>query len=244
MILVTGASGTVGGAVAASLTARGHPVRRMSRTGRTPGHPVAGPPVAGPSAGRPGPGRAGDVPDETATGDFDDPESLRRAMDGVRAALVVTSDPLSPWQDGNVVSAAQRAGVERLVKLSLLSVADDGAHDLVTEWQRTAEAGIRDSGLAWTVLRPRAFMTNTLAWARQLRAGRAVRAWPADAPTTPVDPRDIAEVAALALTAPRHAGRTYALTGPAALSSREQLAVLADVLGRPLTLHEWTPAQA
>ncbi|MEU1307544.1 NAD(P)H-binding protein [Streptomyces cinnamoneus] len=217
-ILVTGASGTVGGATARLLAAGGHPVRLLGRD----------------AARLPDPGPDGEV----VTGDFADPAALRAAMEGVEAVLVVTPDPRLPGHDANVVRAAQEAGVRRLVKLSALAVADPGAQDFITRWQREAEERIRACGLAWTMLRPRAFMSNTLAWAGDIRASGTVRAWPADARAACVDPYDIACVAVRVLTEPGHTGRAYALTGPAAVTAREQTEVLARVLGRPLAFEE------
>ncbi|MFP8960099.1 NAD(P)H-binding protein [Streptomyces nanhaiensis] len=218
MILLTGASGTVGRETARLLTADGHRVRLLTRD-------PARLPEPGPLA-------------ETAVGDFGDPGAVRAAMSGVRAVLVVTSDPLNPGHDAALVRAARQAGVRRLVKLSALAVTDPEADDLITRWQREAEETVRASGLEYTLLRPRAFMSNTLAWAADVRRSGTVRLWPADAPSACVDPLDVAAVAARALTGPGHAGRAYALTGPRPLTARQQVQVLARELGRPLTVEE------
>jgi uncharacterized protein YbjT (DUF2867 family) len=58
-----------------------------------------------------------------------------------------------------------------------------------------------------------------------------------------VDPRDVAEIAVAALLDPGHAGRTYTLTGPETLHPHEQAAVLGEVLGRPVPLHDLSPAE-
>ncbi|MFI9238932.1 NAD(P)H-binding protein [Streptomyces sp. NPDC053079] len=222
-ILLTGASGTVGGATARLLAGRGHAVRLLGRD-------AARLPDLGPAA-------------ERATGDFADVAALRSAMEGIRAVLVVTADPRLPGHDANVVRAARDAGVRHLVKLSALAVTDPGAQDLITCWQRGAEELVRDSGLDWTLLRPRAFMTNTLAWADGIRRSGTVRAWPADAPGACVDPGDVAAVAARVLTEDGHAGQAYGLTGPAAVTAREQAGLLAGALGRPLAFEELAPEQ-
>ncbi|MEU7132753.1 NAD(P)H-binding protein [Streptomyces sp. NPDC046261] len=222
-ILVTGASGTVGGATARLLTASGHAVRLLGRD-------AARLPDLGPRA-------------EAVTGDFADVAALRSAMTGIHAVLVVTGDPRLPGHDANVVRAAQDAGVRHLVKLSALAVTDPGAQDLITCWQRAAEERVRASGLGWTLLRPRAFMTNTLAWADGIRGSGTVRAWPADASNACVDPRDVAHVAARALTEDGHAGQAYALTGPAAVTARQQAELLGRALGRPLAFEELAPEQ-
>ncbi|MEU4352250.1 SDR family oxidoreductase [Streptomyces sp. NPDC023838] len=223
MILVTGATGTVGGEVA-RLLAAGHPLRILAR--RPERVAVTGPAV------------------EVVGGEYADRDSLDRALKGVRAAFLVTGSIGEP-DDVRFVEAARDAGVRHLVKLSAMAVTDPAADDLITRRQRENEEAVRESGLAWTLLRPRAFMTNTLSWARSVREEGVVRALYGDAPNATVDPRDIAEVAARALTEPGvHEGRAYALSGPAALTPAEQTALLGDALGRPLRFEELAPERA
>ncbi|MFJ8001781.1 NAD(P)H-binding protein [Streptomyces sp. NPDC096310] len=224
MILLTGVTGTVGRLVAERLTTA-EPVRLLSRDPRR-------------AAALAGPGT------EVVGGDFADPASLAAALTGVRAAFLVTADPLAPAHDEHFVTAARRAGVSHVVKLSASAVAEPDADDLITRWQRGAEDLLRASGLAWTFLRPRAFMSNTLGWARSVRDEGVVCAFRGTAPHATVDPRDIAEVAALALTGAVLPGRAHPLTGPAAISAAEQVAVVSGLLRRPLRLVELTRDQA
>ncbi|MEE1798498.1 NAD(P)H-binding protein [Streptomyces sp. JV176] len=224
MILLTGVTGTVGRLVAERL-ATSEPVRLLSRDPRR-------------LAALAGPGT------EVVGGDFADPASLAAALSGVRAAFLVTSDPLAPVHDEHFVTAARRAGVAHVVKLSARAVAEPDAEDLITRWQRSAEDLLRASGVGWTFLRPRAFMSNTLGWARSVRDEGVVRAFHGASPNATVDPRDIAEVAALALTGAVLPGRAHPLTGPAAISAAEQVAVLSGLLRRPLRLVELTRDQA
>ncbi|MFF0434055.1 NAD(P)H-binding protein [Streptomyces sp. NPDC004327] len=176
--------------------------------------------------------------------DFDVPGGLDRAMEGADALFVVTFDPASPRHDAHLLHAATTAGVRHVVKLSALAVTDPDAQDLVTRWQRECERLWQASGMTWTLLRPRAFMSNCLAWAGSVRAGEPVATLYGDAPNACVDPADVAEVAARALTGAEHAGRAYALTGPAALSAREQVEQLAACLHQPLRHLELTEDQA
>jgi (4-alkanoyl-5-oxo-2,5-dihydrofuran-3-yl)methyl phosphate reductase len=236
-VVVTGATGTVGGEVARRLVAAGHPVRLLARRPerlREPG--LAGP--AGPRT-------------EVVAADLDADEHARlaAALNGARSVFVLTVNPLRPEHDERLVRAAlavRHATGPRLVKLSALAVTDPAAQDLITRWQRENEARVLASGLPWTLLRPRAFMSNALAWAPGIRAERTVRAPAGDGRNACVAPGDIAEAAVRALTedADRHDGRAYALTGPAAISPREQTEQLAEVLGRPLRFAELTPEQA
>ncbi|MGP4047410.1 NAD(P)H-binding protein [Streptomyces sp. 2A115] len=220
-ILLTGASGTVGREVAARLDQK-LPVRILARNPQR----VIG---AGPRA-------------ELVVGDYADPASLERAMRGVHTAFVVTND-VGGSDDARLVRAAHIAGVRRLVKLSAAAVEDPQADDLITRWQRDSEDLIRSSGLTWTFLRPRSFMSNTLAWASSIRSEGVVRALYGTSANACVDPRDIAEVAVRALTEDGHEGRAYTLTGPEPLTAVEQTAELSRALGIPLTFAELTPGQ-
>ncbi|WP_328484372.1 MULTISPECIES: NAD(P)H-binding protein [unclassified Streptomyces] len=222
MVLVTGATGTVGREVLRTFPA-GRPLRIMSRD----------------------PSRVSQAPSgaETVAGDYEDPLSLDRALAGVETAFLVTARP-GGGDDAAFVAAARRAGVRRLVKLSAAAVSDPGAGDVITRWQRAAEECVRGCGLRWTLLRPRAFMSNSLAWAESVRDERTVRALYGTSPNACVDPRDIAEVAVRVLTEQGHDGRTYTLTGPRALTAAEQTEELSRLLGVPLRFVELSPARA
>ncbi|MFF4830215.1 NAD(P)H-binding protein [Streptomyces sp. NPDC001315] len=222
MILVTGATGTVGGQVA-GLLAGTRPLRILARRRSE----VA---AAGPDA-------------EVVRGEYADHGSLLRALTGVRAAFLVTNDIAEP-DDERFVAAARASGVRHVVKLSAYAVADPQAQDLITRKQRQNERILRDSGLDWTFLRPRAFMSNALAWAPRVRSDGVVRALHGSAPDACVDPRDIAEVAVRALTGPGHEGKAYQLTGPEAITPQQQTACLSEALGRPLRFQELTADQA
>jgi uncharacterized protein YbjT (DUF2867 family) len=94
---------------------------------------------------------------------------------------------------------------------------------------------VRESGVGWTFLQPDSFMSNTLQWVPQLRAGDVVRAPFAGVRIATIDPYDVAAVAAAALTTGDHAGRSYRLSGPESLLPADRVAILGRVLGRDLT---------
>ncbi|MFE2750828.1 NAD(P)H-binding protein [Actinosynnema sp. NPDC059335] len=161
-------------------------------------------------------------------GDHTDPASLDRAMAGVTAVFLLgpgTAD--LPAYDLALLDAARRAGVPKVVKLSAIPVGP------VAGWHRPGEDAAR-AFPAWTLLRASLFASNSLQWAPLIAAGEPV---PNPTGTTRlgvVDPRDLAEVAVEALRHDHH-GRAYTLTGPELISVPEQVAVLAEVLDRPLT---------
>jgi uncharacterized protein YbjT (DUF2867 family) len=88
--------------------------------------------------------------------------------------------------------------------------------------------------MAWTMLRPAGFASNSLGWAEAVKSGGPIPNFTGDGAQPIVDPRDVAAVAVAALTTPDHDSRTYELTGPELLSVPAQVAILAKVLGRPL----------
>jgi (4-alkanoyl-5-oxo-2,5-dihydrofuran-3-yl)methyl phosphate reductase len=222
-IAVTGAAGTVGGLVARML-APGHWVRSLTRD---PDRAL----------------RAG-VAGQVVGADLAELPGLKRAVAGADALLAVTFDPLGPVHDENLLAAARAGGVRHVVKLSALAVTDPDADDLITRWQRECEERLRAAGTSWTLLRPRAFMSNSLGWAASVRDEGVVRTLHGASRNSCVDPLDVARAAALSLTRPGHAGRAHALTGPGALSAVEQTEQLARGLGRPLRHEELTEEQA
>ncbi|MDQ0401524.1 uncharacterized protein YbjT (DUF2867 family) [Streptomyces sp. DSM 40167] len=218
VILVTGATGTVGREVVRRLP-RDLAVRVMARV----------------------PSRVGEraVGWEVVAGDYADPASLDRALRGVGRAFLVTSR-VGGDDDARFLRAARVAGVRHVVKVSAAAVADGGADDVITRWQRRAEELLRDSGMGWTVLRPRSFMSNALSWAGSVASEGVVRALYGTSANACVDPRDVAAVAVCALTGEGHEGRIHTLTGPRPLTAVEQTAELGRVLGRPLRFEELT----
>jgi len=217
MILVTGASGNVGRQVVEQLVAAGEPVRAVSRDPARTTWPTGVETVAG--------DLVGGVPPE--------------AFHDVRAVH------LFPAPEGvdDVVTAARAAGVEHVTVLSSLSASWETDNPL--QRRHTAvERAVEGSGLTWTHLRPGMFMTNTLAWAPAIRAGEAVRAPYGESVAAPVHEADIAAVAVAALLDPtRHAGAAYELSGPEALSQRDRVRVLAEVLGREVRFEEQSRAE-
>ncbi|MFD5009137.1 SDR family oxidoreductase [Streptomyces chartreusis] len=215
MILVTGATGTIGSEVVRQLAARGEKVRALTRD---------------PAAAR--------VPSgvEAVPGHPGDRASVEGAMAGVAAAFLVgVFGPDDAEQDRGLVEAARAAGVRRIVKLSSIGTGDPRLAGF-GRWHLPGEEAVRGSGLEWTVLRPSSFASNTLAWADAVRAGTPAPNPMGEGKQGVVDPRDVAEVAVRTLLEPGHHGRTYTLTGPETISASGQAAVLGEILGRPVTV--------
>lgn len=224
MYLVTGATGNIGGKVLDRLHAAGHKVRALTRD---------------PSRARLPAGV------DVVAADLGDPATLPAALDGVRKVFLMSLGHHKSTHDANLVAAAQRAGVAHIVQLSTLGVeeADEENDTPLGRWHRMAERALTGSSVGWTILRPNGFMTHALGWAPGIRRDSVVRSPIADLPEALVAPEDIADVAVRALTGDGHEGVAYALTGPAALTTRQQVDVLAQVLGRPLRFEQISLAE-
>src|SRR6266496_3252688 len=219
MILVTGATGNVGGELVRQLRAVQQPVRALVRIAD----------------------RAGALRGvETAMGDLNEPASLVTALKGVRGVFLLGGYPDMP----GILAAIQQAGVEHIVLLSSRSLVGGKPDNAIVKMWMASEAAVTSSCVSWTILEPSGFMSNALRWAPQIRAGDVIRAPFADAPIAAIDPADIAAVAAAALTSPGHDSRTYILTGPEALRPADQVKVLAEVLGRNLRFEAQPDAEA
>ncbi len=211
MILVLGATGKVGRALIPALLDAGAAVRALTRD----------------------PAKAAiDPRAEIVRGDLDDTAALPRLLDGVDRVFVLTQGATVD-RERAVAEASARAGVRRLVKLSTTGV-HFGSDDPITRAHAQAEQAIREAGPDWTILRPGAYMDNRFAWRNSVRADNSVYVPEGDPASALVHVRDIADVAVAALTQPGHEGATYELTGGEALTTEQQVAQLAEALGRPL----------
>jgi uncharacterized protein YbjT (DUF2867 family) len=214
MILVTGGTGTVGQATVRALKARGKPFKIGTRD----------------------PGRAKASGTRAVELDFERPDTVAQALLGINRVLSLT--PVTDQQDvwiRTLVTAAKRAGVKHVVRLSVIGAGPDASPAFARAHGESEEV-IRSSGLAWTFLRPTFFAQNFVNYYGVTpQADATVRLPHGDGRTAWVDVRDVGEVAAAALTDRRHEGKAYELTGPEALGDAEALAILGEALGHAYT---------
>jgi uncharacterized protein YbjT (DUF2867 family) len=218
-VLVTGASGHVGRAVLDALVAAGQDVRASSRDANSL-----------------------ELPDSVAkvSIDLEKPETLEGALDGVDRVFLYAR----PQGIDEFVKAAEVAGVRHVVLLSSAATLEPHSEtSRIAALHRAVEHALAAASFGETLLNPGAFATNALGWARDVADGVVRTAYP-DARIGAIHEKDMADVAARVLIDGSHVGEALALTGPEAISFREQAAILADVLGRPLEVEELTPAQA
>jgi uncharacterized protein YbjT (DUF2867 family) len=222
MLLVTGATGTVGSEVLTRLAAQGVRVRAVTRDLRkTAANPL--PHV------------------EFVRGDFEDPESMRRACSGVsRAFLLSNSTDRAEHQQIGFTRVAQQSGVRHIVKLSQLH-ADANSPGRFLRYHAAAEAAVQASGLTFTFLRPNLYMQGLLNFRQTIQEKNAFFAAAGDARISAVDVRDLADVAVAALTSSRHDNRVYSLTGPEALTFADMARQLSKAVGRTVTFVDVPP---
>lgn len=221
MILITGATGNIGRELIPLLLETGQPIRVFVRDERKVAYV--------------------DERVERVVGDLDKAETFVPAVKGVERIFLVTYET---QQDINVIEAAKRAGVRHIVKLSTLEATDHKIQ--VGKWHYEREDLIRASGLDWTFLRPGMFMSNSIEWWAESIKGQGSVFFPGGkkGKVAPVDPRDVARVAAAALTEPGHDGQAYELTGSKLFTIGEMVQVISDVLGKPIQYVDIPPIAA
>jgi uncharacterized protein YbjT (DUF2867 family) len=223
MIFVTGATGNVGNQVARILASGGVHVRTITRNPEAAHLPARV---------------------EALRGDFTDPETLARNVDGADAIFLMMPPSLA---DLVPVVEAVAPRVQRIVFLSSALVRDDDEQprSFIAQRHKAVEDALKRSGVAWTTLRPGYFAANAMRfWQPQLRSSDVLRFPLPDARFAAIHERDIAEIAALALTGEGHEGNAYVLTGPGVATAREQLAEIARSTGRSLVYEEVTGEEA
>ena len=218
MILVTGASGTVGREVVAALAAKGAKFKAGYRT------------------------RPQNIPDrvESVAIDFDRPETIAPALRAVESVFLL-SNMVEP--EKRVVDEAKRAGVKRIVKLSVNGAAEEAF--TFARWHRAVEEHIEGSSLGWTFLRPSGFMQNFDNYMGDTirRQGAFYTATGPAGAGAHIDARDIGAAAAAVLTGGGHDKKAYELTGPRAITYDEAARILSQAAGREIKHVAITPEQ-
>jgi uncharacterized protein YbjT (DUF2867 family) len=176
---------------------------------------------------------------EAVYGDLNQPDTFADSLAGVTGIFLMSGYDRVEELLANAVAA----GVRRVALLSSSSVVGKSTDNAVAAYHLAAEQAVIASGLEWTFLRPNTFMSNTLRWLDQVRAGDVIRVQFPDVPISTIHPRDLADVAVRALTDEGHAGSAYRLSGPVALKPAEQVEILGQALGRKLVAQELTRAE-
>jgi uncharacterized protein YbjT (DUF2867 family) len=222
MIVVTGATGTLGRPLVALLKDQGIAVRAVARSAE-----------------------AGMVPAgvDVHRADLARPQDVAPALEGASALFV---HPRAVGESaGKLLALAAEKGVRRVVVLSAINVDDDPAYQpsrLNGDRNKEVEEAVAGGGLPWVAVRASSFAANAIGmFGAQVRAGDVVRAPYANFAEAPIHESDLAAVIARALVDDDLDGRRIPVTGPQSLTHEEMVADIGEVIGRPLRFEEVPP---
>jgi uncharacterized protein YbjT (DUF2867 family) len=220
-ILITGATGNIGGEVVQRLIEKNAPIRGLVRD----------------------PKKATKLTQqgiELAVGDLSQPETLEAALQGIeKAFLVLPNLPNQVELECAFIDAAKRSGVKQIVKLSVMRAGE--VPSTFQKWHRQIEEHLEQSGIAWTHLRPNMLMQNMRWFAQTIAENGAFYNCVSDTKISHVDGRDVSAVAAACLSEAGHENKSYVLTGAKALTFNEIAAMLSQAMGRPVQYIDLPP---
>ena len=221
MILITGASGTVGQEVLNQIAQTGQPIRAAFQSAA----------------------KASTAPAsvETVIMDYNQPETIRAALRDVdKVFLVGPVAPNLPELERKATDEIARSGVRQIVKLSAM-----GGHAATFPRQhQESEDYIKSSGIHHTFLRPNGFMQNMVNYnGATIRSQNAFYGSQGEGQVSHIDLRDIAAIAVRVLTEQGHLGKIYTLTGPEAVSNSRIAEILSRTLGREIKYVDLPPEQ-
>lgn len=212
MILITGASGTVGKAVLNEVALSGAKHKAMYRSANEAAKAPAG--------------------TQAVLADFAKKETLAAALRDVDAVYLVCSPiPDLVQLESNMIDSCRTAGVKHIVLNSALGAGDYPKS--FPSWHRKVEDKLKTTGISFAILRPNSFHQNVVTYfAPSIRAQGVFYSSMGNARVSFLDVRDIAVAAAKALSAGEHSGKTYELNGPEALSYAELAEKISKHAGR------------
>ena len=213
MILITGSTGLIGSEVLRLLSQASVPARALVR------RPHTGPELPGIT---------------WVTRDLSQPETLPSAFAGCTKLFLLTGNSENFYDlQHNAIVAALQSGVTQVVKLSAFG-ASPHSNSMIGRRHYQIETELRESGMAWTMLRPHHFMQNLLSQVDNIVNDGVVYSSSGDGRIPFIDTRDIAAVAIVTLTQPGHTGKKYVITGSELLSYRQATDLLSAAIGKPL----------
>ncbi|MEK4460867.1 SDR family oxidoreductase [Paenibacillus sp. FSL R7-0048] len=226
MIVIMGATGTIGSALLERLVDLGVPVRALSRE---------------PEKLRDQIGEKSRSIIEVAFVDASDPTSVRRAFTGAsQLFLAMSNSPRQIELETSIIQIATESGIKHIVKISSPAF-EQSAPVAVAGWHQEIENTLRVSGITHTVLRPYAFMQNLMRFAPTITTQNVFFGSMGVSPCNFIDCRDIADVAAEVLTNDKVSGHIYTLTGSEIFSYPQIASRLSALLNRPISYINMDP---
>jgi len=219
MIVIIGATGTIGSALLKRLVDLRVPVRALSREPHKLRIQIE---------------KLDQSKIEIVAADASDPDCLRRAFAGAsQLFLAMSNSPKQVEMETSIINIAVTAGIKHIVKISSPAF-EKSSPVAIAGWHLEIENVLRDSGLTHTILRPYAFMQNLLHLVPMVAAQDAIFGSMGNSACNFIDCRDIADVAAEVLTNPNAAGQIYTLTGSQTFSYAQIANKLSALLNRTI----------
>ena len=213
MILITGATGKTGSATAKSLGEKGETFRALIRNEEKKE-------------------RLESLGGEVVIGSIENTEVVNQSMQGVKTVLVLLPNSESQLAlEKQLVDSAKQAGVERIVKMSSIEATPD-ATSPIPKLHLESEEYIKQSGLAWTMIKPNFYMQNLLASAGTIKEQGKIFLPMGDGKTGMIDTTDVGKVLAKVLSEDGHESMNHEITGPEILSFYEVAEIFSQVLGK------------
>jgi uncharacterized protein YbjT (DUF2867 family) len=172
---------------------------------------------------------------ELALGTFEDVQAVQAAVDGIDTVVLITiQNPNAADQASAVLAAAKKAGVRKIVRISVFKAAIDGPTD-VTRLHGRTDTELQASGLTFTILRPPFFMQNLFFMAaRSITREGKLYFGTGDGKLGMVDLRDIVDCAERSVVSDTYDNEVFTLTGPESISFHDIANRLTNALGRPV----------
>ncbi|HJU64537.1 MAG TPA: SDR family oxidoreductase [Gemmatimonadaceae bacterium] len=233
MILVVGATGSLGGRIARMLVERGETVRALTRS------PANGAPLR-------------DAGAEVVIGDLKDPASLERACEAVDVVIATASasktgddtiENVDLQGNQNLIDAALTAGVRHFIFVSTVGASPEHPAPLFRA-KAAAEARLRDCGMTYTILQPNAFMD---VWFPMLVEMPALSGQPvtlvgeAKRRHSFVAEQDVASFAVAAVSNPASRNATIVIGGPEPVTFRDVVRAYEEATGKTFTVRSVAP---
>jgi NAD(P)H dehydrogenase (quinone) len=180
------------------------------------------------------PAKARDLGVTAREADYDRPETLAPALEGIDTLLLISASEIGKRlkQHHNVIQAAKKAGVKRIVYTSLLH-ADKSPIDLASEHLPT-EDEIKASGIPYTILRNGWYTENYTGSIGGALAGGAVLGSAGEAKISSAARADFADAAVAAVTGKGHEGKTYELAGDSSWTLNDLASEIARQTGKTI----------
>ena len=213
MILITGATGKTGSATAKSLGEKGETFRALIRNEeKKEGLESLG--------------------GEVVIGSIENTDVVNQSMQGVKTVLVLLPNSESQLAlEKQLVDSAKQAGVERIVKMSSIEATPD-ATSPIPKLHLESEEYIKQSGLAWTMIKPNFYMQNLLASAGTIKDQGKIFLPMGEGKTGMIDTTDVGKVIAKVLSEDGHESMNHEITGPEILSFYEVAEIFSKALGK------------